>query len=281
MGPRWRLGLIPLEGDKSSTRTRDFAASLGAALGGTVDIHQAADYRALVAALEQQIVHFAWLPPLSAARATRSSSVVPIAVAVRNGTTSYMTGLITRKGSSIRTLKDLVSVRVAWVDRDSASGYVVIRAALRISGISLVDAFSEELFLRSHGEVARAVSTGRVDVGATCFNFAEGSVQIARTGYAGEGGLPREEVQLIAHAGPIPSDIFAAHAKVPAPTLALLRGLLVGSRPSPARDLALTLMHADRFAEATKEHAAMLAMLFDTVLAPRSNPPPRSIPPPR
>lgn len=274
MAQSWRLGLIPLEGDASVARTRAFAAALGGALGGSVELHQAADYRALVAALDQELVHFAWLPPLSAARAVRSHSVVPVAVAVRNGTTSFMTGLIARAGSPIRKVKDLRGLRVAWVDRDSAAGYVVIRAALRINGVSLVDAFSEELFLRSHAEVARAVQTGRVDVGATCFNFAEDSVRIARTGSSDAPGLAPEDIQLIAHAGPIPSDIFAAHAKVPSAVLARLRRVLLGPR-SDALDLARALMHADAFVAATEQHVAMLEMLFDTVLAPRSKPPPR------
>ena len=36
----------------------------------------------------------------------------------------------------IETLADLRSVRAAWVDRESASGYIVIRAALRAAGFS-------------------------------------------------------------------------------------------------------------------------------------------------
>ena len=51
-------------------------------------------------------------------------------------------------------------MRAAWVDRQSASGYVFIRAALRAKGVSLVDAFHEDLFLRSHAEVARAGGAG-------------------------------------------------------------------------------------------------------------------------
>ncbi len=212
---RLRLGLIPLGGDTGSAdRVEAFAATLGATLGVPVEQHKAADYRALVAAFEQKLVDFAWMPPLSVARAMRSRAAFPAAIALRNGTTSYMTGLLAMRSSRVASLADLKGVRAAWVDRESASGYVVIRAALRARGVSLVDAFADEIFVRSHAEVARALREGRADVGGTCFNFVAGSVEIARSGYNDEGGLAHEAVHILAHAGPIPSDVFAVRAGV-------------------------------------------------------------------
>jgi phosphate/phosphite/phosphonate ABC transporter binding protein len=270
MADGWRLGLIPLDGDVGMTHTVKFADALGAVLKGPCTIHRAADYRALVAALNQRLVHFAWLPPLVAARAVRAASIVPVGVIGRSGATSYMTGLLARKGGTVKTVADLKRLRVAWVDRDSASGYVVIRAALSRQGVSLTDAFSEEVFLRSHAAVARAVQEGRVDVGATCFNFVPGSMQIAR-GYAGEAGLPLEEVHMITHAGPIPSDIFAAQAGVAAAAIARITEELF-TDDAPLSSLGRALMHADAFARPTPAHVEMLRVLYETVLAPRSNP---------
>ena len=271
---RARLGLIPLEGDAADARVQAFVDALGKTLGLAPDLHKAADYRALVAALDQGLVQFAWLPPLAAARAVRAKSVVPLAVNVRNGATSYMTGLITRKESKIATLADLKGVKVGWVDRESASGYVVIRASLRQLGVSLVDAFSEELFLRSHAEVARAVATARVDVGATCFNFTGDSAQIARSGYTGEAGMPLAEVKILAYTGPIPADIFAAHASVPhAVARKLVAALFEGSSATGLHEAARALAHCDGFARPTARHMEMLDTLFETVISPRSSPP--------
>src|SRR5262249_62348868 len=84
---RWRLGLIP-QGDGGELRVRAFVEAMTSALEIGIDLHQAADYRALVSALDQGLVHFAWLPPLSAARAARSGRIVPAAVAGRRGATS-------------------------------------------------------------------------------------------------------------------------------------------------------------------------------------------------
>ena len=162
---RIRLGLIPLGASRRrQPRVRAFVTALGSRR--PTDARRSrcttppADYRALTSAIDQGLVHFAWLPPLSAARVVRSKTITPAAIAVRHGVTSYFTGLIARESSPIRSVADLKGLRAAWVDRESASGYIVIRAALRLQGISLVDAFSEDLFLRSHSEVARAVDLG-------------------------------------------------------------------------------------------------------------------------
>ena len=280
---RTRLGLIPL-GEGGEGRIRAFVSALAEAVGMEIDLHHAADYRALTSAIEQGLVQFAWLPPLSAARAVRTGAVTPAAVAVRHGATSYYAGLITLASSAIRTVADLRGVRAAWVDRESASGYVVIRAALRRQGISLVDAFSEDLFLRSHAEVARAVDQGRADVGATCFNLGSGAVKMARSTYTGMLGEPLHNMRIVAEAGPIPADMFAVHRSVSPVALQKIQTALVGARPVGFFEAAKAMMFADSFARADAEHLRMLESLYDTVLsesAPRSIPPPRmpSIPP--
>jgi phosphonate transport system substrate-binding protein len=281
---RSRLGLIP-QHDGGDVRVRDFVEALSSTLETPIDIHQAADYRALVSALDQGLVQFAWLPPLSAARAVRSNSIVPAAIAVRHGATSYLTGLITLATSGIRTLADLRGLRAAWVDRESASGYVVIRAALRNAGVSLVDAFAEDIFVRSHSEVARALDSGRADVGATCFNVASGTVQMARVSYTSALGDPLQNVHIIAQAGPIASDIFAVHHRVPGPILSKIQQALVGARPINLFDAAKAMMFADAFARPDADHLRMLENLYDTVGndARSLSPPPRtsSRPPPR
>src|SRR5262249_61567117 len=102
---------------------------------------------------------------------------------VRYGSTSYHSALIARTGSAIRTVQDLRGVSAAWVDRESAAGYAAIRMALRAAGLSLVDAFKDEVFARSHAEVARLVASGRVDVGATFLNYAPDGTSLARAGW--------------------------------------------------------------------------------------------------
>ena len=283
---RTRLGLIPL-GEAGDARVQAFATALAEAVGMEIDLHHAADYRALTSAVEQGLVQFAWLPPLAAARAVRTGTITPAAIAVRHGATSYYAGLITLASSPVRTLADLRGLRAAWVDRESASGYVVIRAALRRKGVSLVDAFSQDLFLRSHAEVARAVDQGQADVGATCFNLGSGesgAIKMARSTYTGMLSEPLDNMRILAEAGPIPSDMFAVHRSVSPAALQKIQTALIGARPVHFFEAAKAMMFADSFARADGEHLRMLESLYDTVLsdnAPRSVPPPRmpSIPP--
>jgi phosphonate transport system substrate-binding protein len=273
---RTRLGVIPL-GDGGEARLRAFLTALSSVLETEIDLHQAADYRALASAVEQGLVQYAWLPPLAAARAVRSGSITPVAVAVRHGVTSYLTGLVTLESSAVRSLADLRGLRAAWVDRESASGYVVIRAALRAQGVSLVDAFREDLFVRNHAEVARALESGRADVGATCFNVASGAVQIGRSKYTGLNGTPLPDVRILAQAGPIPSDAFAAHKSVSPIALGKLDTALVGARPANLFEAAKGLMFADAFQRPDSEYLRMLDGLYDGVLSETA---PRSVPPP-
>jgi phosphonate transport system substrate-binding protein len=270
-----RLGLIPL-GEGGDARVQAFAAALAEAVGTPVELHQAADYRALTSAVEQGLVQFAWLPPLSAARAVRSGAVTPAAIAVRHGATSYYAGLVALESGPIHSIADLKGLRAAWVDRESASGYVVIRAALRQQGVSLVDAFREDLFLRSHAEVARAVDQGIADVGATCFNLTSGAVKMARSTYTGMIIEPLKNMRVVAEAGPIPSDMFAVHRSISPVVLQKIQTALVGARPVHFFEAAKAMMFADSFARADAEHIRMLEALYDTVLSHDS---PRSVPP--
>jgi phosphonate transport system substrate-binding protein len=271
---RLRFGVIP-ESEQGYAAADRFASALTSVLSAPVEVHRAIDYRVLLASLEQGRVDLAWVPPLAAARAVRAGTVTEVAVTMRNGSSSYHTGLITLRESKIESLKDLRGVRAAWVDRESASGYLVIRAALRAAGVSLVNAFTEEIFVRSHAEVARALAEKRVDVGATCFNFVSGTVEIARSGFKDHGGVRDEAIRLLAHAGPIPADLVAAHRAVPPRWIQLVQTALVDARPAAVHVAAKDLVHADGFVRPTPEHRDMLAMLLENANRPVSIAPAR------
>jgi phosphonate transport system substrate-binding protein len=270
MGKHLRVGLIPF---RDPALGEAFAAALSDVLGTPVDVHVAADYRGLVAALEQGLVQLAWVPPLMAARGVREGTIVPSVVTLRNGTTSYSACLFSLRAGGPDDLSKLRGARAAWVDRESASGYVVIRAHLRSLGMRLVDAFGDEIFVRSHADVGRAVRERAVDVGATFLSFRSGSDEIDRAGWR-EGGLDDRDVQVLAHAGPIPSDVLALH-----PTLASVRALLqtalVDARPASVHLAAKALLHADGFARPTEAHLLMLRTLLASVEPGSTMPPPR------
>jgi phosphonate transport system substrate-binding protein len=261
-----RLGLIP-HAAADESKIDELAAALGDALASPVEVSTAADYRSLVSGLEQGLIHIAWVPPLAVAKALKSGAVVPAAVAVRSGLSTYGAALFARADSAIATTKDLYGVRAAWVDRESASGYLVIRASLRAAGLRLTDAFTEERFLRSHAAVARAVLEGRADVGATYVTRHPGAVDIARAGWREADGAD-DAFRIVARAGPIPADFFAVSRSVVGPVLGALQASLVDARPALAHRLARELFHADAFVRPTAEHFTALEGLLATVDPP-------------
>ncbi len=244
--------------DAEATRARveAFGRAAGEALHLPVSFHVAGDYRGLVAALEQGAVHLAWVPPVAAIDALRTDAIRPLAVAVRNNATSYSAALFSAAPGPIQSLADVVGVRAAWVDRQSASGYVFVRAALRQRGMSLVDAFREDLFLRGHAEVTRAVLGGAAEVGATYFSYHPGTRELADAGWRQV--ADDASVRILLEAGPIPSDFIAAHAGMAAADVAVLEAGLVDAKPAILHRLARELTGAGAFARPSHAHAGLI-----------------------
>lgn len=257
-----RFGLIP-RGGEGDARERELVGALAELFGAPVEIHRAADYRVALSALEHHLVDLAWLPPIVAARALRSGVAEPLAVIGRSGDTSYTTTLVTRPDSPIHGLADLRGLRVAWVDRESASGYAVLRAALARAGVKLTDAFVDESFVRSHDAVARAVVEGRVDVGATCAHLDADGLRIARSPFTGDQGLSGADLRVVFEAGPIPSDLVAVRAGFPARLRAPLERALLQGLPARAYAAARAFTHADQFTLPTPEHRRQLLALLE------------------
>jgi phosphonate transport system substrate-binding protein len=260
------LGTVPAGG--GTDRAEALTGALSQALGRAVSLHQASDYRGLVGALEQGLIQLAWVPPIAAMDALRNDTIKPLAVALRSGMASYASALFSRAGGPIKAVADLRGVRAAWVDRQSAGGYVYVRAALRKQGHSLVDAFREELFLRSHEEVARAVLDGRADVGASYLSYHSGTLEIAHAGWRRV--APDQAFHPVIAAGPIPSDLFAVHSGVDPADAAALQSAIVDARPALAHRLAKELTGADGFGRPTVEHLALLRGIAEALGPPSS-----------
>ncbi len=261
-------------------RLASFVAALSAAIGVPTEPRAFPDYPALLEAMREGEVDVAWLPPVIALRAAAAGRALPIALPVRRGVSSFYTALFTQVGSPIQRPADLRGVRAAWVDRNSASGFLVIRAALRAQGVKLESAFSTESFVGSHDAVVRAVRSGTAEVGATYVHHD------ARAGGVWRAGWGDESVHVIARVGPIPSDVIAAGVHVPVPRIRQVQRALVSGESAELAAAANLLLEAESFVEATSEHLApleaLLGFLEDTAERWSSvMPPPVSMPPRR
>jgi phosphate/phosphite/phosphonate ABC transporter binding protein len=238
----------------------DFSTALGNAIGLKVTVLGLWHYQGLLDAMAAGTIDFAWLPPIVALRAMGRGQVVPVALPVRNGVSVYSTALFAPQGTPVNDTSRLVGVRAAWVDRQSAAGYIVIRSHLKSLGVDLNQAFSDNLFMGTHDQVVRAVLQGEADVGAT-FVYMDPGVP-GKVIHASWGAA---DVRIITHAGPIPSDVMGASTRVPAAVVRSFQQALVsGTHPALAA-AAQALFRADSFVEPLGEHLEPLGKLLSTV----------------
>jgi len=236
-------------------RLDEFCAALGGVVGLPASGLGVWHYHRLLEALEMGDIDVAWLPPILAGLAVARGRVLPIALPVRDGAASYSTALFTREDAPWRSPEELRGARIAWVDRRSAAGYLVIRAYLRSIGIDLEQAFGADQFLGAHDAVARAVQDGDADVGATFAHF-------ARDGSVVRAGWGEMKARVIARAGPIPSDVLAIGTHVPETLRAALQDALVHGAHPALREAAAALFAAEGFLAPEPEHLAPLQSLL-------------------
>lgn len=248
---------LTTEPDRSRPVLENFCEQLSAATGIAVKMHGIWPYHHLLQALSEGEIDLVWLPPLLALRATASGACSPIALPVRQGTSTFSAALFTRAEGELTSLDQLRDCRAGWVDKQSTAGYLIVRAALRQRGIELSQAFSKELFLGTHKAVVQAVMEGAVDVGSTFAYFPEREgtpVTMAGWGDA--------DVRVLCRVDGIPSDLFAAGRGVPAELQRRVQKALVEDQNQALMDACVGMMGARAFAAPTEEHLEALVKLL-------------------
>lgn len=204
-----------------------FTAQLGYAIRDSVAAEVVPTYGALREALESGRAQLAWVPPILLVAATATEKMVPLARAMRDGASEYCAVMFARRDSTVRGLDDLRGRTAAWVDRCSASGYLLPQLHLVAEGYNPAKLFGRELFFGSHGDVVRAVFDGRADVGAT-FGGPPGSDDAdARSGFANVEAEARVPVRVLFRSSPVSSDAVVCDARLPSPMRARVTAALV------------------------------------------------------
>lgn len=212
----------------STASKRDMKELLGL-VGSTAGVALVAraveSYPALAAAVDNGEVDIAWLPPVSYILLQKRGKVTPLVSHHRGGRAEFHSVILVRSSSRIRTVEGLRGKRAAWVDKHSASGYVLPRIQLAAMGIDARTAFESERFFKSHDAVVRAVVGDKADF---CATYA----RLDRTGTAVRGAwmdLPGAEgvIRVLTTFGTIPSDCISARADLdPALCDALRQGFI-------------------------------------------------------
>ncbi len=204
-----RLGA---DGVKTRSGLRTYLSKV---LGVQVRIVAAASYTDLLDQVSRKEVHLAWASPALAVRACDELAAAPLASAVRAPGAQFYGTLFVRDGSAICTPGDLRGKKIAWVDKDSCSGYLFPRIALKAQGFELSTFFADERVLGSHDAVSRAVASGDADVGATYLkrDNSKGDDAAVQAGWSDVATQPMRSVLLT---DSIPSDMVVASRELDA-----------------------------------------------------------------
>lgn len=153
----------------SATIARRFAPQLATALGQTVPglvVEVAASYSELGDEVASGRCAAAWVPPIVGARVEMAGGRVVLR-AVRHGQTRYRAGLVCRRGEAFDP-KKASTLTAAWVDEDSAAGYLLARSWLMGQQIDAIAGFRRAFFTHSYVASLQAVADGSADL-TSCF----------------------------------------------------------------------------------------------------------------
>ncbi len=181
-----------------------FAEMLGRRIRCEVALFATSSYEELASAITSHYVDVAWLPPIPFVSLQQRTLVAPLVHLRRGGSHTFRSALVVRADSGRREIQQLRETRAGWVDRYSASGYVVPRIELERLGVDPRVSFTQQRFFHSHESVIRAVLGGLVDFGATYVDVAADDT-ITRAAWKCDASI-----RVIAVLGRIPGDVVAA-----------------------------------------------------------------------
>lgn len=172
-------------------------------------------YQELASELEKDRVDYAWMSPSLMLFTNERIQLRPLLTSVRNERAEYNAAIFVDGSRPWYSLDDVRGKTIAWVDPTSASGYLFPRVHMAARGRDPGTWFGNELFLRSHAEVVKAVFDGRADVGATFGHCPEPGEPIVSAGFVDV--APLHPVRVIEWTQSIPNDVIAGHGLLSKP----------------------------------------------------------------
>ncbi len=251
--PPITLAVVPsaMPGDHRAALD-ELCAAISDVLGERVKGMTPDSYSSLISQLERDRVQYAWMSPALLVLASEKQRLEPLLSSVREDRTDYRSVLFVDGNGPFRTIDDLVGKKVAWVDAASASGYLVPRLHLAAKGIDPSRLFGEELFLRSHAEVVRAVYDGRAHVGATYAHRPPKGEPIRRAGFVDV--APERPARVLEWTQAIPSDLIVGHGLIArSQHRAFAAAIQELAARDDGRELLFQAFHADRFAPTPRD----------------------------
>lgn len=148
---------------------------LSAELDIPVKVSVSTDYNTIIEAMDSKQVDVGFLPPNAYVLAHKQSNAKVLLQAQRYGikqpggkqttklTDSYRSMVIVKKGSKIKSLKDLKGKKIATQDVTSSAGYVWPVAEMKKKGIDIEKDGIKTVQVKGHDQAVLSVLNGDVD----------------------------------------------------------------------------------------------------------------------
>jgi phosphonate transport system substrate-binding protein len=207
-----RLGFNPTQNsDQLSVSAQAIADYLEEQFAGAIEVEffLPTEYRGLIEAMRSGNLDFAFFPPDGYVIANREAGAQVLLKSVRNGNPYYWSAVIVRKDSGITDIAGLEDKTIAWVDPNSAAGYIFPRAAMITAGINPDEYFSNQTFAGKHDAAVLSVLNGSVDAAAT---FANDDQNVSGAWTQFLDADQAAELTAIFYTQPIPGDTFSVSA---------------------------------------------------------------------
>lgn len=203
-----RIGFNPTQNsDQLRPAAQAIADYIEKEFKGTIEVEVfiPTEYRGLIEAMRGGNLDFAFFPPDGYVIAHQDVGAEVLLKSVRGNSPYYWSAIIVRKDSGIKRIEQLEGKTIAWVDKNSAAGYVFPRAALISRGINPDKFFSKQVFAGKHDAAVLAVLNRSVDAAATFANDDRN-----KSGAWTQFLKPEEAAQITAifYTRPIPGDTF-------------------------------------------------------------------------
>jgi ABC-type phosphate/phosphonate transport system substrate-binding protein len=249
-------------GPRLEDAAQAFSMVMAEATGRAPDLLVTDHYEELLSGVLAGRCHFAWMPPLTLARAIHGGGVLAC-ISQRRGRLVYRSAFVVRFDSPYTDLPSLRGARAAWTNASSAGGYIIPRAMLAEHGVH-PGTLGSETFFGSVADACAAVRSREADV-ATCYvsNDAAADLlvaqhEIARTLGVGAG----TELRVVGVTPLIPPDGFVISGLVEPVFRARLRTSLAEvHRLEGGIEALAQLAQAERLVQPTLESMRLLTQL--------------------
>lgn len=151
----------------------ELAKDIQSEFGVPVEIYMSNDYSGLTEAMKNKKVDFAFFSSLTFVQAEKEAGAKVLLKKVWSEP-YYFSTIVVRQDSKIKSIQQLKGKKIAFVDKNSTSGYLYPQVMLKKSGMD-ESKFSEVLFSGNHAHSIELLEQKKVDAAAVFTDDEEGA----------------------------------------------------------------------------------------------------------